>query len=59
MTHDVLVSCNSNFISLCCLTQGPSLGQRAGQNNQAEEREFSPERSSPLSGNQRGAGPHH
>ena len=56
---DLLVSCNSNFTPLCCLLQGPPLGQCAGQNNQAEEGELPPERSSPLSGNQRGAGPHH
>lgn len=43
---------------LCCLLQGPPLGQRAGQNNQAKDGELPPEWSSPLSGNQRGAGPH-
>lgn len=56
---DLLVSCNSNFIPLCCLLQGPPLGQRAGQNNQAKDWELPPERSSPLSGKQRSAGPHH
>lgn len=42
-----------------CFLQGPPLGQRAGQTNQAKEGELPPERGSPLSRNQRGAGPHH
>lgn len=39
--------------------QGPSLGQRAGQNNQAKEGQLPPEWGSPRAGNQGGAGPHH
>lgn len=55
----IFKGCNSYFIPWFCSLQGPPLGQRAGQTNQAKEGELPFKWNGTLCRNRGGAGPHH